>query len=81
MKILKLKHWVNKKNQAVKLGAEASNGRITLTIKHGREEYGKWTDLSIAEALLLSDWLREAALALLRSSEEVEEAAPGWVER
>lgn len=71
---IELKHWVNKKRMAVKLkGEKSSMSRyILLTVKEGREEYGKNARLTVGESLLLADWLRETALEMLRGQETVE---------
>jgi len=67
-------HQVNKKRTAVKLRAtfidfhenSAITPKIKVEIWQGREEYGKTAILALGEAILLADWLRESALALLR---------------
>lgn len=78
-KIIKFKHWLNKKRTAVKLSASAVSfpenpkisPRIMLQVWQGREEFGKTALLEIGEALLLADWLRESALELLREQAEL----------
>ena len=67
-------HHVTKKKTAVKLRATfvdfhenpAIPPKFKVEIWQGREEYGKTAILTLGEAILLADWLRESALALLR---------------